>query len=465
MNEYLLDDAAMRNFLVNGFLIRKLDLPPGFNEGIYDAIGDVFARDGNPGNNVLPWLPQLQRVFDDPAVRGTLESLLGPTYVMHCHRHPHVTGPHGKGMGWHKDSYWGYYRIRDHHPRWVMAMYYPQDVPVEFGPTGAIPGSQYFETQVPRLAGVRDDLADGANEGIPAVLEAGSVLFIHFDLWHKAYPNFLDKTRYMFKFQFTRLDEPTGPCWNKVADRIPLGEREDDPRAPIWRQMWHWLAGESGPATTGDPGALAETLRSDSEIERLGAAYTLGGLGPEGTRVLLEALEGARDEVKRDAGYGLAAAGDDAVPGLVAALSSTDENVRAHALYALGDRGPRAAGVADALRACAHDPSEKVRRTLADALGQVRADPEASVAVLEGLLRDGDEQVRFNAAYALAKFRGAAAAAVSALAAGLEDENRYVRGHCAVALEQVGTREATGALLHHLQAMRFCASTTRDSTF
>ena len=36
--------------------------------------------------------------------------------------------------GWHKDSYWGYNRMRNHHPWWAMIMYFPQDTPVELGP-------------------------------------------------------------------------------------------------------------------------------------------------------------------------------------------------------------------------------------------------------------------------------------------------------------------------------------------
>lgn len=466
MNQFLLDDNEMRDFLVHGCCIRPLaGLPDSFHDTIYQRIGEVFAQDGNPGNNLLPHVPELQHVFDNPVVRGTLTSLLGPSFIMHCHRHPHVTGPHGKGMGWHKDSYWGYYRIRDHHPRWIMAMYYPQEVPVEFGPTGAIPGSQYYESMVPPTKGMADDLVDSAGEGIPAVLGKGHVLFIHFDLWHKAYPNFLDKTRYMFKFQFTRMQEPTGPYWNRTATDIPLGDLENHPRAPVWKQMWRWLSGNPHWQTSGDPAALSEALASDCEITRLSAAYTLGGLGKPGVDILLNALHGDCDDIRRDAGYGLAVAGEDSVAGLLDSLSASHEGVRAHAAYALGDRGSRVASLAGRLATMADDGSPLVRRTVADVLGYVASDPQSSVAALRRLLADEDDQVRFNAAYGLAKFGADAASAVPDLVAGLEDPNRYVRGHASVALEQIGTPEALKGLLHHLQAVRYCPLTTRDSTF
>jgi hypothetical protein len=65
------------------------------------------------GNNILPTLPELDLVFDDPTVRGkhqmkmqiplalgliathvipsagALQSILGPEYMMHAHRHCH----------------------------------------------------------------------------------------------------------------------------------------------------------------------------------------------------------------------------------------------------------------------------------------------------------------------------------------------------------------------------------------
>ncbi len=466
MNEYLFDDNAMRDFLIHGCCIRPLEgLSDAFHDSIYNRIGEVFAQDGNPGNNLLPHVPELQQVFDNPVVRGTLTSLLGPSYIMHCHRHPHVTGPHGKGMGWHKDSYWGYYRIRDHHPRWIMAMYYPQEVPVDFGPTGAVPGSHYYETMVPPTKGMADELVDSAGEGIPAVLGKGNVLFIHFDLWHKAYPNFLDKTRYMFKFQFTRMDEPVAPTWNRTSVDIPLGPLDDHPRAPVWKQMWRWLSGDSRWTTSGDPSRLREALHDDCEITRLSAAYVLGGLGKPGVDILLDALHGDNDTIRRDAGYGLAVAGDDSVGALVDALDSENENTRAHAVYALGDRGARVASVVDRLASLASDPSPFVRRTLADALGYVHSHPQPSVAALRTLLADTDDQVRFNSAYALAKFGGDAAPAVPQLVDALSDPNRYVRGHASTALEQIGTPDALQGLLHHLQAVRYCPLTTRDSTF
>ena len=111
------------------------------------------------------------------------------------------------------------------------------------------------------------------------------------------------------------------------------------------------------------------------------------------------------------------------------------------------------------------DPDPWVRRNVAEALGTIELNPEASVPTLAALLADEDEQVRFNAAYALAHFGPTGAAATTALAEALSDENRYVQGHSTAALQQIGTPQAQGVLLDYLTAARWCPITTKETTF
>ena len=124
-----LTDAQMRDFIVNGYITIKTGLPRSVHETIYRKTQEYSAKEGNLGNNILPRVPELQAVFEDPVVRGAFTSILGENYVMHSHRHPHQNNPHSDGQGFHKDSYWGYQKVRHHCPRWAMAFYYPQDAP------------------------------------------------------------------------------------------------------------------------------------------------------------------------------------------------------------------------------------------------------------------------------------------------------------------------------------------------
>ena len=111
-----LTDAQMRDFIVNGYLTIKTDLPRSVHETIYRKTLESTEKEGNLGNNILPRVPELQAVFEDPAVRGAFTSILGENYVMHSHRHPHQNRPHSDGQGFHKDSYWGYEKVRHHRP-------------------------------------------------------------------------------------------------------------------------------------------------------------------------------------------------------------------------------------------------------------------------------------------------------------------------------------------------------------
>ena len=117
---YLLSDEQMREFLTHGFVRLKTELSDAVHQHIYERTEEVFEKEGNPGNNILPRVPELGRVFADPVVTGALQSVLGPDYVMHTHRHPHINRGPNDGGGWHKDSYWGVRKVRCHRTRWAM---------------------------------------------------------------------------------------------------------------------------------------------------------------------------------------------------------------------------------------------------------------------------------------------------------------------------------------------------------
>ncbi len=363
-----LTDAQMRDFIVNGYLTIKTDLPRSVHETIYRKTQEYTEKEGNLGNNILPRVPELQAIFEEPVVRGAFSSILGENYVMHSHRHPHRNNPHSDGQGFHKDSYWGYQKVRHHRPRWAMAFYYPQDSPFEIGPSAVLPGTQYYSTRI-----TKDNDGELAVSG-----EAGTITVIHFDLWHRAMANLTDKIRYMMKFQFVRMDAPQIPEWN-VTD--PHWNSEDvDPATPAhqgtWRHVWNWMAGESNGKSSeqvngnltkhitalddednsvrsraadelgmfGESAAeaiprLIQSLQDNYEPVRLNAAYALGAIGEPAVPRLIETLSTEDDVMRRMAAYGLAAVGAPAVPALSEALQHTEDTVRVEATYALAQIG------------------------------------------------------------------------------------------------------------------------------
>ncbi|WP_274365129.1 HEAT repeat domain-containing protein [Paenibacillus thermotolerans] len=464
----LLTDEQMRKFIAEGFLILQTDFSKGFHDSLFEQLKKVYTEEGNPGNNLLPRIRELQKVFDHPVITGALTSVLGPNYMLHTHRHGHYNAEPKPG-GWHKDSYWGYSRARNHHPWWAMVMYFPQDTPVELGPTSVMPGTQNYATRT-----FESDEHPG--EAL-ASGEAGTFALIHYDIWHRSTSNKLGTPRYMLKFEFMRTVAPAAPSWD---NRETSWKAPNDLNVPIarhdlmWEETWNWMSGKIGslagtlPEDEAAIQALAKQLEDSFEPNAINAAYELACRGAKGTQALLQALRHENAIVIRTAAYGLAAAGEGAVKGLIEALNDPNAETVNRAAFALGELRHLAAEALPNIAALLDHPSEVVRRTAVDALGMLGTSDAAADAAVSGLIRglaDEDVQVRFMSGLALSRLGAAAAPAVPALAKALDDENRYVRGHALEALRYIGTEEAKNLLIKELFNARWCPSTTPASTF
>lgn len=460
----LLTDEQMRTFITNGCLILKTDFPREFHESLVEQLNTVYTEEGNPGNNLLPRIRELRKVFDHPVVTGALTSVLGPNYMMHAHRHGHFNASSVAG-GWHKDSYWGYERMRNHHPQWAMIMYFPQDTPVELGPTGVLPGTQNYQTRTFE-----------ANEQEGEVLangEAGTFALIHYDIWHRSTPNVLGQPRYMLKFEFMRTELPQTPSWNnqesgwrKPEDlQLPIAEHD-----LMWEETWNWLSGQVGSlagTVTSDPNRIKELAEglSGFEPDAINAAYELAASGAQGVEALLQALREGDKNVSRLAAYGLSVAGSDAVAGLATALASEDADIVARAVFALGELRGLANEAVPALVGLLQHESETVRCAVVDALGLTETGRDEVVAALAQGLQDESAQVRFMSSLALSRLGASAEAAVPQLEIALDDENRYVRAHAAEALHYIGTEQANNTLIKFLLNARWCPTTTAKNAF
>ena len=501
----LLDDAAMRRFIVDGYLQVQADLPAEFHHRIRERIDAVLARNGNPGDDILPHVPEIAQVFDSPSVRGALTSLLGPGYAIHPHRHCHDLGPGAGGQHWHKDDYVGDRNVRHHRFRWVMAFYYPQDVSADMGPTAVVPGRQFYNTvydndlarsfeelEIERNFAVEsnrlgnhdpapvrrsarrlgDERAHTGEHGeLPLCGRAGTVNLVNFDTWHRATANRSDRMRYMLKFQFTRMREPVaGPSWNSTDPRWRAVEHDTDPA--LSEHVWNWLSGREragapvGAAVDGSLRTLLAALRAGDEAVCLRAVYALAAQGAPVVPALIEVLhEEAPARRRLSAGrsranpaggnpselyaaHALGAVGAPAVAALSVALEDGEWAVRAAAADALGNIGAPAKPAVPALLRALGDDSMWVRRNALEALGTIGCAGAGVVSGLLATLCDEDLLVRRNAAIAFAKLVGPdASEAVPALAQTLIDDQRYVSFYAATALGRIGTREARDALL------------------
>ena len=447
----LLTDSQMQAFIINGFVTVKADFSPAFHESVRTQAEAIFSTEGNPGNDILPKIPDLADLSTHPAVTGALTSILGPGYAMHPHRHCHLTPPQQPAQRHHQDSYEDDQNVRHHRTRWAMAFYYPQDVNAQMGPTSVLPASQYYTS---RTQAERKDEALLCGE-------AGTVTIVHYDLWHRATTNVSDRNRFMVKFLFCRMAEPTAPSWN-CSDPTWRDPAAAAATPRLWKSVWNWHKGNDGlqegldtarnynakAAVNDDPTSLE--ARPVSESDKLESVYRLAGGGQDGTAALIGTLaEEAEAQLERNlaashtnpgqlvASFGLSAQGAAAVPYLLNTLGSEEWSLRAAAADILGDIGLPASHAVPRLLDCLQDESEWVRRNATEALGNI-ASPEAVPRLARLLTDDSRHVVRHNAALSLAKIGPDAERALPSLEKALEDENLYVQGNTRLALARIG---------------------------
>lgn len=209
--QHLLSDDEMASFVIRGYHFVKPKLPDGLNSQIYTALEELA---GNPGDAIYSEVPQLAAVYESPEVKGALASLLGPGYSMFPHRHCHKNKPGTPSQQIHQDNLMdlriaeGQERVPDRIDL-VLAMYYPQDVERNMGPTAILPGTHTLKAMPDRMAS-----QGNFKDQVVADVEAGTVVILHYDIWHAGTANTSNKVRYMLKFLFQRENAPDVPAWN-----------------------------------------------------------------------------------------------------------------------------------------------------------------------------------------------------------------------------------------------------------
>ena len=455
MSTHLLSDAAIRQFIVDGYVQVQTELPESVHRAIFEKTDAIFSKIRspevewayNPLNNVLPVVPELQQIMDAPEVRGALTSLLGRNYVMLPHRHCHpnfakpaASSPDGRKliMGIHKDGHAGGQKPRHRVPRWAILFYYPQECPDEQGPTVIVPRSHYQHNLARRgdsdpnlTLTPRGDGTYGLPDHyihrtmLPLACGLGAVSIMHFDVGHSVIENLAQQHRYGQKFVFMRTEEPEAPAWDS---RVEDWEQPDVSAIPdheiLWTYIWNWMRGASDRFRRG----------AGVRLQRRGAAELIA---------LLEAPEVAqRLQAANELGFLRTAAADTegTVAALVRALRDEYEPVRLNAAYALGAIGaPAQAPLLELLNADAaffdFDPVTHVS-IAAHALGAIGG---TAVEALAERLTAGREHTRAWAACALGEVGRPAAGALPRLLAAAGDSSSHVRRHALSAIGIIAT--------------------------
>ena len=68
----LLSDRQMQEFIRYGYVTVQTALPDEFHASICRQTDALLGSEPNPGNNLLPRIPELSQMLADPAVHGAL---------------------------------------------------------------------------------------------------------------------------------------------------------------------------------------------------------------------------------------------------------------------------------------------------------------------------------------------------------------------------------------------------------
>ncbi|MEM7032091.1 MAG: HEAT repeat domain-containing protein [Chloroflexota bacterium] len=502
LDPILLTDEQMRQFFVDGYLTFQPTVPEGTHQVIDKKFSWLAENETNPGNNILPRLPELNLILESPEVRGAMISLLGEDYLVHPHRYWHFLrpsdlNPNDQEAVWekvkaqsHQDSYTPSGQPKSHYLRYARFMYYSHDVELAHGPTHVIPGSQYH-------AGLVDE--DHERE-IPVMGRAGTVFLSHFDLGHAAGVNLSERVRHMIKFIFMRASDPKLPTWQNDSShwQSPTNRLAPYDLEAVWQHQWAWQCGQqtvvNGTHAADDlnVSTLTARLNTATQAERSCAIYALAALGEAAIAPLIDQLIAAGEEERgneipsrckkmtttmEDAAYALASMGEVAIEPLIALLDTPDEWTKLNAIFALGEIGPTAKEAVPALLALLPDSSPLVLRYTATALGNI-GDPQAQTALchlLNSNLAGWDEISDFalpasflihaNAAMALAKLGPKATASEAAIIPHLNHPYGQVSYFLTETLRRIGTATALEAIIKDLNFRRWDASLNAKRQF
>lgn len=250
--KHLLTDAQMLDFIARGYHLIEPE-PGDYPEGVHERVLASIARlKQNPGNHIYEAAPDLKDIYSSPRIVGALMSVLGDDMVMDPHRHLHTVRPgHSKSQTWHQDGT----NVR-HHQTWCcLAMYYPQGVTAEMGPTAILPGTHFRNAPTDSMVNYTN--IKGA---MFLTVKAGTVAITHFDLWHAGTLNRSKTPRHMLKFLFNRVTPPVAgqPSWNHdpatAADVVrakipswvgPIQHYGSDyyKEWELRKEMWDWYLG------------------------------------------------------------------------------------------------------------------------------------------------------------------------------------------------------------------------------
>ncbi len=246
VRNHLLTAKEMAEFVRDGYILFESIVPDELNKAVLADAQVYKTQEGQKQNEFWNRSQALREVFRLPKIRGIIESLVGPGWHYH-HSFLHIVpGKHKQAQEYHVDMQEMFPdpTIFDMQP-----FYFMHDTPLEMGPTLVLPGSHMRRACSSSVGRYKNILGQRH-----LVAKAGSVAFLHSNIWHCAQPNATDRTRYVFKMRTspqvkqTRLFQMEGYDSEDVLNMLRKGHpwMANESRKDMFQKLYFWrkLAGD-----------------------------------------------------------------------------------------------------------------------------------------------------------------------------------------------------------------------------
>ena len=204
----LLSTRQVAEFVARGFLELPAVADPDLCAAAQAEMAAILAKwgrpdrpsatvSGTPLDDVLPEPSALGAVLRLPAVRGAIDSLVGPEAVFdHDFVHMKPAGDRDR-QALHCDAALDSTTGFD-----IQLFFFPHDIGPGEGGTGFVPGTHLRDVHTTDVARYQHLAGERSWEG-----PAGTVLIFHQSLWHRGMPNPSAQDRWMYKIRLN----PTVP--------------------------------------------------------------------------------------------------------------------------------------------------------------------------------------------------------------------------------------------------------------
>ncbi len=242
-----LNDSQILDFCRDGYILLPGVVPDDVNERTRDYLegrmpanpsylpegmsaADIDRIRGSHEPSVIfleDWF--LEHVLLNPALIGVMRSLLGSRVGLPVLASHHRAQCPGDAQGWHHDAD----RVFGPELEFVEVFYFPQDTPVELGPTEIVPGSHHRMTE--------REPDDG---GVFAEGPAGTLGIHHQSILHRRGLSTATGLRHMLKYNYWRTQDPQRD-WIREEDFDTESAYYGGHGSAIYTaHMFYWLCGK-----------------------------------------------------------------------------------------------------------------------------------------------------------------------------------------------------------------------------